>query len=93
MKRVQLFSDEVLWKCEYCSLTNPNSNVIIEHELYCAQNPINRNCPTCKVYGTWMVCNFAGSVGAMGCNRWKNLPYERINKLTLLKNKIKDKTI
>ena len=93
MKKVQSSNSDVIYKCDYCSLINPNHDVIVEHERDCAQNPINRNCPTCQVYSSWLLCNFSIGVSGMGCRKWKNLRFERTSKLTLLKNIIKDKII
>lgn len=37
-----------VWKCGFCSKTSIDPNQIMEHELECSFNPINKTCYTCK---------------------------------------------
>jgi hypothetical protein len=37
-----------VWKCDYCSHTDPHPDVIEKHEKGCSFNKVNKKCYTCK---------------------------------------------
>lgn len=37
-----------VWKCDFCTKTDKDSDVILEHEKTCSFNPIMKNCFSCK---------------------------------------------
>lgn len=39
---------KLVWKCDFCSETSNDSDVIKKHESHCSFNPINKKCYTCK---------------------------------------------
>jgi hypothetical protein len=80
--------DKIYWidkkyRCSHCGIGVSNYNIMTKHESQCEYNPKNRNCSTCDSH-----CVKQPTYG-IGCRRWKNVKFERIKKLTLLKNKIK----
>ena len=40
-----------VWKCDFCSDTDKNSEKILEHEKTCSFNPIMKKCFTCEYSG------------------------------------------
>ena len=39
---------EQVWKCDHCTETNVDSDVMAEHEKSCYMNPEAKDCGTCK---------------------------------------------
>jgi hypothetical protein len=80
--------DKVYWidkkyRCTYCSLEVYNRHRMVDHESKCDFNPKNKNCLTCDSR-----CNVQPP-GGYGCRKWKNVGFERVKKLEVLKNRIK----
>lgn len=80
-----------VWKCDYCSNTNENKDIIRKHENECCFNPKERRCYTCKnreeyAYSDGYYCSLeldTDDVDFKPCDSWiidvKNLK-DNINK-------------
>lgn len=74
-----------VWKCEYCSSTNVDSEVIRAHEKTCAFSPFLKGCWTCKhhidegmpISGSMYICQLGKDIDEQsdfeskgGCDLW-----------------------
>jgi hypothetical protein len=72
-----------VWKCDHCSQTNIDPNIIKEHEIKCSFNEHNKYCNTCdhhiwEGYGSdgWYECHIGKDYQTYeddgNCPDWKN---------------------
>jgi hypothetical protein len=89
-----------VWKCDFCSQTNINSDKIKEHEKECSFNPKFRNCFSCihrpysysdckKNLNYWQFETYDEEYGY--CTEWKSDNEKLLRKIKLQEiNKIKE---
>jgi len=61
---------KIVYRCDYCGITDMDRGNMEDHEDNCDFNPINERCESCKYWSGYCNCSKCGRYDRE-CDKWE----------------------